>query len=137
MTHIETDVLVVGAGPVGLFTVFECGMLKMRCHVVDALEMVGGQCAALYPEKPIYDIPAIPAIMGQDLIENLKKQIAPFHPTFHLGQQVEGLKRDGEGFFHVTTSTGTVFHAKAIIIAAGGFWAEAPSSGRFGALRRP
>lgn len=126
---ITTDVLIVGAGPVGLFGVFECGMLKMRCHVVESLEMIGGQCAALYPEKPIYDIPAYPSLMGAELIDNLKAQIAPFHPTFHLGQQVESLHKQDDGSFEVTTSKGTRFHTKAVILAAG--------AGAFGPKRPP
>lgn len=115
----STDVVIIGAGPVGLFAVFECGMLKMRTHVVDALEMVGGQCAALYPEKPIYDIPAHPAIEGAELIDRLAQQAAPFNPTYHLGQQVVGLTRQGEDGWRVTTDKGTVIDAKAVIVAAG------------------
>ncbi|HKW53645.1 MAG TPA: NAD(P)-binding protein, partial [Stellaceae bacterium] len=84
----RTDVAIIGAGPVGLFAVFECGMLKMRCHVVDALDTLGGQCAALYPEKPIYDIPGHPAIDAAQLIDKLAEQAAPFHPVYHLAQQV-------------------------------------------------
>src|ERR1700749_3428044 len=92
----RTDVAIIGAGPVGLFAVFECGMLKMRCHVVDALDMTGGQCAALYPEKPIYDIPGYPAIDAVDLIAKLEQQAAPFHPVYHLGRRVEQLApKDG------------------------------------------
>lgn len=114
----STDVVIIGAGPVGLFAIFECGMLKMKCHVVDALDMLGGQCTALYPEKPIYDIPAHPAIDAADLIDRLTEQAAPFHPTYHLGQQVNGLTRDGDGW-RVTTDKGTVIEAKAVVIAAG------------------
>ncbi|MEM8589155.1 MAG: NAD(P)/FAD-dependent oxidoreductase [Pseudomonadota bacterium] len=113
-----TDVAIIGAGPVGLFAVFECGMLKMRCHVVDTLDVVGGQCAALYPEKPIYDIPGYPEIDAQDLITKLSDQAAPFAPTFHLDQQVTGLERRDDGW-RLTTSAGTVIDAKAVIIAAG------------------
>lgn len=113
-----TDVVIIGAGPVGLFAIFECGMLKMKCHVVDALDMLGGQCTALYPEKPIYDIPAHPAIDAADLIDKLTEQAAPFGPTYHLGQQVTGLVRQGEGW-RVTTDKGTVIDAKAVMIAAG------------------
>ena len=95
-TH-STDVAIIGAGPVGLFAVFECGMLKMRCHVIDALDTTGGQCAALYPEKPIYDIPGYPRIDAADLIRKLEEQVAPFQPVYHLGQQVESLTPgDGE-----------------------------------------
>ncbi len=118
MTHHTTDVVIIGAGPVGLFAIFECGMLKMRCHVVDALDMVGGQCTALYPEKPIYDIPAHPAIDGADLIDRLSQQAAPFHPTFHLGQQVVGLT-PMDGGWRVATDKGTVIDAKAVMVAAG------------------
>ncbi|MBM3602824.1 MAG: NAD(P)/FAD-dependent oxidoreductase, partial [Alphaproteobacteria bacterium] len=90
-TH-KTDVVVIGAGPVGLFAVFACGMLKLRCHVVDTLDAVGGQCVALYPEKPIYDIPAYPQILAADLIAKLQAQAAPFTPTYHLGQRVDRLQ---------------------------------------------
>lgn len=125
----RTDVVIVGAGPVGLFAVFECGMLKMRCHVVDALDMVGGQCAALYPEKPIYDIPGHPAIDAADLIDKLSQQAAPFAPTYHLGQQVEKLTRTDEGRWLVETSAGTRIDAQAVIVAAG--------CGAFGPNRPP
>ncbi len=113
-----TDVVIIGAGPVGLFAVFECGMLKMRCHVVDALDTTGGQCAALYPEKPIYDIPAYPRIDAVDLIRRLEEQIAPFKPVYHLGQQVEALTPEGGGWI-VATTAGTRIAAKAVVIAAG------------------
>ncbi|HEY7690365.1 MAG TPA: NAD(P)-binding domain-containing protein, partial [Dongiaceae bacterium] len=116
-TH-STDVAIVGAGPVGLFAVFECGMLKMRCHVVDALDSTGGQCAALYPEKPIYDIPGYPRIEAADLIRKLEEQIAPFHPVFHLNQQVNRLAKSDGGWL-LETSQGTRIEAKAVIIAAG------------------
>ena len=89
-----TDVVIIGAGPVGLFAIFECGMMRMQCHVIDALEMIGGQCMALYPEKPIYDIPGFPSISGEDLIHNLKKQAEPFNPVYHLDQRVERVIRD-------------------------------------------
>ena len=113
------DVAIIGAGPVGLFAVFECGMLKMRCHVIDALDMTGGQCAALYPEKPIYDIPGYPRIEAAALIDRLAEQAAPFHPVYHLGQQVEGLAPLPAGGFRLETSLGTVIEARAVIIAAG------------------
>lgn len=116
---LSTDVVVIGAGPVGLFSVFECGMLKMKCHVVDALEMPGGQCAALYPEKPIYDIPAHPEITGQDLIDRLSAQAAPFEPVYHLDQQVTGVSQGEGGRWRVETSAGTVIDAGAVILAAG------------------
>lgn len=115
---LQTDVAIVGAGPVGLFAVFECGMLRMRCHVIDSLEVAGGQCAALYPEKPIFDIPGYPRIGAAELIERLKEQAAPFEPAYHLGQSVEGLKRQGEKW-RLTTSKGRLIEANAVIIAAG------------------
>ena len=115
----RTDVAIIGAGPVGLFAIFECGMLKMHCHVIDALDMVGGQCTALYPEKPIYDIPGHPAIDAADLIDKLAAQAAPFAPTYHLGQQVEKLTRTDEGRWLVETNIGTKIDAQAVIIAAG------------------
>ena len=125
---IETDVAIIGAGPVGLFAVFECGMLKMRCVVVDALEAIGGQCTALYPEKPIYDIPAHPAIDAQDLVAQLEAQAAPFAPTYLLGRRVEALVEAG-GVFTLTTSAGDTLHARAVVIAAG--------AGAFGPNRPP
>lgn len=120
MIH-TTDVTVIGAGPVGLFSVFECGMLRLKCHVIDALTMIGGQCAALYPEKPIYDIPALPQVTGQQLIDNLQQQIDPFHPTYHLGQQVTTIvPEDEQGqSWLVTTSKNVQIRTKTIIIAAG------------------
>ncbi|MEX0809758.1 MAG: NAD(P)/FAD-dependent oxidoreductase [Dongiaceae bacterium] len=117
-----TDVAIIGAGPVGLFAVFECGMLKMNCHVIDALEQVGGQCVALYPEKPIYDIPAWPAIDALALIEKLEEQIQPFQPTFHLDQRVEKMTphgTPGSERWLIETSAGTRVDARAVIIAAG------------------
>ena len=114
----QTDVAIIGAGPVGLFAVFECGMLKIKCHVVDALDVAGGQCAALYPEKPIYDIPGYPVIEAATLIEKLKEQATPFHPVFHLGQTVEKCERTGERFL-LTTSAGTRIDCRAVVIAAG------------------
>lgn len=127
-TH-ETDVCVIGAGPVGLFTLFELGMLKLNAHVVDALPDAGGQCTALYPEKPIYDIPGFPAIDAQDLIKNLKAQAEPFSPTYHLGQQVTELKKLENGRFDLITNTGTSINCGAVIIAAG--------CGAFGPNRPP
>lgn len=128
MTH-STDIVVIGAGPTGLFTVFEAGMLKLKCHVIDTLNFVGGQCAALYPEKPIYDIPAHPQIAAEDLVENLEKQAEPFSPTYHLGQQVVKVEKQADGSFVVETSKNTVIQAKAVIIAAG--------CGAFGPNRPP
>lgn len=114
-----TDVVIIGAGPVGLFAIFECGMMRMKCHVVDTLDMAGGQCSALYPEKPIYDIPGYPRIAAQELIDNLKEQASPFNPVYHLGSQVTMLKSAEGGRWSVILSNGTSIHAKAIIIAAG------------------
>jgi thioredoxin reductase (NADPH) len=113
-----TDVVVVGAGPVGLFAVFECGMVRLRCHVVDALDAIGGQCTALYPEKPIYDIPGYPRIEAAGLVRNLEAQAAAFHPVYHLGQRVERLERAGDGW-RVGTSRGVEIEARAVLIAAG------------------
>jgi thioredoxin reductase (NADPH) len=115
----ETDVVIIGAGPVGIFAVFQCGMMKLRCHVIDSLEIAGGQCAALYPEKPIYDIPAFPKIDAGDLIKNLLEQAHPFEPVYHLSQQVEKIERLSPELWQVTTSQNTVIQAKVIIIAAG------------------
>jgi thioredoxin reductase (NADPH) len=115
----QTDVAIIGAGPVGLFAVFECGMLGFKCHVIDALDIPGGQCSALYPEKPIYDIPGHPAIDAATLISRLEEQAAPFVPIYHLGQQVERLTRMEDGHFRLETSRGTVLLAKVVIIAAG------------------
>ncbi len=114
----KTDICVIGAGPVGLFAVFECGMLKMRCHVVDALDMTGGQCAALYPEKPIYDIPGYPAIDAAGLIGKLEDQAAPFKPVYHLGRRVESLSV-AENRCRVDLDDGSTIDARAVIIAAG------------------
>lgn len=120
---IKTDALIIGAGPVGLFAVFELGLLDIKCHLVDILPKIGGQCAELYPEKPIYDIPGFPVVTGQGLIDNLMKQIEPFGPTFHLGQMMESLESLGTAeapLFRVTTDAGQVFEAKTVLIAAGG-----------------
>lgn len=127
ITH-NTDVVIVGAGPAGLFAVFECGMLKMRCHVVDSLPHTGGQCSALYPEKPIYDIPGYPAILAQELIARLEEQAEPFSPVYHLGQTVTGLDRT-DGGFALTTSQGNRIECRAVILAAG--------PGAFGPNRPP
>lgn len=116
----KTDVIIIGAGPVGLFAVFELGLLDMKCHLVDILDKPGGQCAELYPEKPIYDIPAWPVITGQDLTDRLMEQIAPFNPTFHFGQMAERLQKLDTGNWELTTSEGTVLEAPVIVIAAGG-----------------
>src|SRR5271165_6398144 len=116
---IETDVVVIGAGPIGLFAVFELGLLDIKAHVIDILDRPGGQCAELYPEKPIYDIPGLPIVTGQELTDRLLEQIKPFEPVFHFGERVETITRDESGF-HVSTDTGVNFHAKVIVIAAGG-----------------
>lgn len=126
-TH-ETDVVIIGAGPVGLFAIFECGMMNMRCHVVDALDMTGGQCTALYPEKPIYDIAGFPSIDAADLIHNLEQQAASFDPVYHLGQQVTQVEQQGN-IWHIRTSKDITIQAHAIIIAAG--------CGAFGPNRPP
>ncbi|MFN8830253.1 MAG: NAD(P)/FAD-dependent oxidoreductase [Labrys sp. (in: a-proteobacteria)] len=117
---IKTDVLIVGAGPVGLFAVFELGLLDMKAHVVDILDKIGGQCSELYPEKPIYDIPGFPVVTGQGLVDNLMKQIEPFGPTFHLNRMVSSIERIGDPMFRVTTDAGDVFETKTVVIAAGG-----------------
>jgi thioredoxin reductase (NADPH) len=117
---IKTDVLIVGAGPVGLFAVFELGLLDMKAHVVDILDKIGGQCSELYPEKPIYDIPGFPIVTGQGLVDNLMKQIEPFGPTFHLNRMVSSIERVGDPLFRVTTDAGDVFETKTVVIAAGG-----------------
>jgi len=116
---ISTDVVIIGAGPSGLFQVFELGLLDIHAHVVDSLQHVGGQCGELYPEKPIYDIPAYPVIGAQELVDRLMEQIAPFDAQFHLGQTVTELKRKDDGRFALTTSTGTEFDTATVIIAAG------------------
>ena len=117
---IKTDVLIIGAGPVGLFAVFELGLLDIKTHLVDILDKVGGQCAELYPEKPIYDIPGIPYVTGQALTDSLMQQIKPFKPTFHLGEMVTKLENVGDPLFRVTTTGDKIFEAKAVVIAAGG-----------------
>jgi thioredoxin reductase (NADPH) len=116
---LASDVIVIGAGPVGLFTIFECGMARLKCQVADPLAAVGGQCLALYPEKPIYDIPAYPRILAADLIARLQEQAAPFSPVFHLGQQVETLERQQDGRWLAGLSGGVRLIAPAVIIAAG------------------
>ena len=117
---IKADAVIIGAGPCGLFTVFEMGLLDMKCHLIDILDRPGGQCAELYPEKPIYDIPAYPTITGQELTDKLMEQIAPFDPVFHFQQIAEKLEKLDDGTWRLTTDTGTVFEATCIIIAAGG-----------------
>ena len=128
MKKIKTDVLIVGAGPVGLFAVFELGQLGIKSCVVDCLEEIGGQCIALYPEKPIYDIPAYPEIKAEELIINLKNQIKPFRPNFFLNQKVEKISEEIDSF-NITTSKNNIINAKCILIAAG--------NGSFGPNRPP
>lgn len=117
---IECDVVIIGAGPVGLFAVFELGLVDLKCHVIDILPKPGGQCAELYPEKPIYDIPGLPTVTGQELTDRLMDQIKPFGATMHLAEQVTALNRRGDGGFSLQTDAGKTFVAKAIVIAAGG-----------------
>src|SRR6266576_878741 len=117
---IKTDVLIIGAGPIGLFAVFELGLLDMKCHLVDILDKVGGQCAELYPEKPIYDIPGIPYTSAQGLVDSLLQQIKPFNAQYHLGEMVERVEKVGDPLFRVTTDQGTQFESKIVVIAAGG-----------------
>ena len=118
-TPIETDALVIGAGPVGLFQAFQLGLQGIACHIVDALPHVGGQCAELYADKPIYDIPGIPVCTGRELVERLQQQIAPFKPQLHLGQTIETLHGSEDGRWSVTSSIGTAWLAKTVFIAAG------------------
>ena len=126
--EIVTDVVVIGAGPVGLFAVFELGLLDLKCHLVDILDRAGGQCAELYPEKPIYDIPGFPVVTGQGLVDNLMQQIAPFTPEFHFNQIVTTLEKLPDGGFRLTTDGGDVLRCKIVVIAAGGgsFQAKRP-----------
>jgi thioredoxin reductase (NADPH) len=118
-TAIKADVVIIGAGPCGLFQVFELGLLGIHAHLIDALPLPGGQCTELYPEKPIYDIPALPIVGAQELVDRLMQQIKPFSPEFHLGQQVTELRPQAGGGFYLKTSTGTEFEARAVIIAGG------------------
>jgi len=117
---LTTDAIIIGAGPVGLFSVFELGLNDVKCHLIDILDRPGGQCSELYPEKPIYDIPAIPVCTGTELTERLLEQIKPFKPTFHLGQMAESLVKTPEGKWRVTTDRGTVLEAPIVVVAAGG-----------------
>ena len=129
LTRHETDAVIIGAGPVGLFAIFQLGMLRLSCHVVDALPMVGGQLTALYPEKPIYDIPGFPSILAGDLVDRLTGQAAPFHPRYHLGVTVTALTRLPDGRWEVEMSDGTALIAPVVVIAAG--------PGAFGPNRPP
>jgi len=117
--HHKTDICIIGAGPVGLFAVFEAGLLKMRCHLIDALPQVGGQLSEIYPHKPIYDIPGFPAVNAQELVDNLMEQISPFNPSFTLGERVEALTRQADGSYHIIGNEGTVIHAQVVVIAGG------------------
>jgi thioredoxin reductase (NADPH) len=116
---ISTDIAIIGAGPVGLFAVFECGLLKMRCHLIDYLPQPGGQLSEIYPKKPIYDIPGFPTILAQELVDNLLKQAEPFKPGFTLGERIESLEKKDDRDFLLTTNLGTQIHAKVIVIAGG------------------
>lgn len=116
---IQTDILIIGAGPVGLFTVFEAGLLKLRCHLIDALPQPGGQCSEIYPKKPIYDIPAYPSILAGDLIDNLMEQIKPFNPGFTLGEAAVDIEETEDGQYIVTTDHGSKHKAPVVAIAGG------------------
>lgn len=118
-TRHQTDAVIIGAGPVGLFAVFELGLLGIRTQLIDILDRPGGQCAELYPEKPIYDIPALPVVSGQELTDKLMEQVKPFHPVFHFSQMAEKMEKT-EGGWKITTDAGTVIDAKVVVIAAGG-----------------
>ena len=116
---ISTEVLIIGAGPAGLFQVFELGLLGIKAHILDSLQQPGGQCSELYPDKPIYDIPALPICGAQELVDRLLQQIKPFGAGFHLGEEAVDLKQQADGRFRIVTSAGTVFDAGAVVIAAG------------------
>ncbi|MEL6720693.1 MAG: NAD(P)/FAD-dependent oxidoreductase, partial [Bacteroidota bacterium] len=116
---IKTDILIIGAGPVGLFTVFEAGLLKLKCHLIDVLPQVGGQLTEIYPKKPIYDIPGYPTVNAGELVDNLMEQIKPFNPTFTLGERADEIEKQEDGSFIVTGSRGTKIHAPVIAIATG------------------
>ncbi len=116
---IKTDILIIGAGPTGLFAVFEAGLLQLKCHLIDALPQAGGQCSEIYPKKPIYDIPGFPEVMAGELVNNLMEQIAPFQPGFTIGERAETIEKLDDGSFVVTTNKGTLHHAPVIAIAGG------------------
>ncbi|WP_047247222.1 NAD(P)/FAD-dependent oxidoreductase [Maribacter thermophilus] len=116
---IKTDILIIGAGPTGLFAVFEAGLLKLKCHLIDALPQPGGQCSEIYPKKPIYDIPGFPEVLAGDLVDNLMEQIKPFQPTFTLGERAETIDKLEDGTFVVTTNKGTKHNAPVVAIAGG------------------
>ena len=117
---IKTDVVIIGAGPVGIFAVFELGLLGLQAHLVDILDKPGGQCAELYPEKPIYDIPGLPSVSGQALTDQLMEQAEPFNPVYHLGEMAISVEKQENGHWRLTTDAGKIFEAPAIVIAAGG-----------------
>jgi thioredoxin reductase (NADPH) len=119
MTPITTDICIIGAGPVGLFAVFEAGLLKMRCHLIDVLPQVGGQLSEIYPQKPIYDIPGFPTINAQQLVDGLMEQIEPFKPTFSLGERVDELQQLEDDSFIIRTGDGTEVHSRVVVIAGG------------------
>jgi len=116
---ITTDIIIIGAGPTGLFTVFEAGLLKLKCHLIDALPQAGGQCSEIYPKKPIYDIPAFPEILAGDLVDNLMEQIKAFEPGFTLGERADTIDKQEDGTFIVTTNKGTQHKAPVVAIAGG------------------
>lgn len=116
---IKTDIIIIGAGPTGLFAVFEAGLLKLKCHLIDALPQPGGQCSEIYPKKPIYDIPGFPEVLAGDLVDNLMEQIEPFEPGFTLGERAETIDKQEDGSFIVTTGKGTKHHAPVVVIAGG------------------
>lgn len=117
---VETDSVIIGAGPCGLFAVFELGLLDIKAHVIDILDRPGGQCTELYPEKPIYDVPALPTVTGQELTDRLMEQIKPFNPVMHFNERIDSLKKQDDGRFHLVTDAGTEFITKVVVIAAGG-----------------
>ncbi|MFN8115062.1 MAG: NAD(P)/FAD-dependent oxidoreductase [Bacteroidia bacterium] len=116
---ITTDIAIIGAGPVGLFAIFEAGLLKMRCHLIDYLPQPGGQLSEIYPKKPIYDIPGFPSVLAQELVDNLVKQAEPFNPTYTLGERIESLEKIGERDFVLTTNMDTKINASVVVIAGG------------------
>ena len=116
---ITTDIVIIGAGPVALFAIFEAGLLKMRCHLIDYLPQVGGQLSEIYPKKPIYDIPGFPSVLAQELVDNLVKQAEPFNPAYTLGERIESLEKIGERDFILTTNMGTKINAAVVVIAGG------------------
>src|SRR3990172_5233770 len=116
---IKTDAVIIGAGPVGIFAVFELGLLDIKCQVIDILDRAGGQCTELYPEKPIYDVPALPIVTGQELTDKLMEQIKPVAPVFHFGERIDGLSRQADGRFRLESDSGKVFLTKVVVVAAG------------------